>query len=345
MIAPEAAASVGVGAPGTADVPRELDVPPADRCRTRRSGIASAPPPFRGRLEQPAHARPRPRHLFDPDTGWLRRLERNFSIWLGRHFYPRLPWIERAYDGQLRRGLTVSEADVLLAGLPQAFEGFRILLVTDLHAGPFVSPAALRHSLERLLSLEPDVVLLGGDLTTCHLEEFVSHREAFEVLDAPHGVFGVLGNHDYYTEQAPRLRALIEQAGIRVLHNDSTELVHRGARLSLAGVDDLLRGRPDVARALRGTRPPVVLLSHNPDLFFTAAQHGVALMLSGHTHGGQMRVPGLPVLVRQSRFRLDEGRYRIGTSELVVSRGLGAVGLPWRVACPPEAVLLTLGGA
>jgi len=87
-----------------------------------------------------------------------------------------------------------------------------------------------------------------------------------------------------------------------------------------------------------------VLLSHNPDLFFDAARRGVALMLAGHTHAGQFRVPGLPVLVRQSRYRLDQGRFRSGNCELVVSRGLGVVGMPCRVACPPEAVLLTLSG-
>ncbi len=86
----------------------------------------------------------------------------------------------------------------------------------------------------------------------------------------------------------------------------------------------------------------MILLSHNPDLVFDAARHGVALVLSGHTHGGQIRIPGLPVLVRQSRYRLDEGRFRCGPTELIVSRGLGAVALPWRTACPPEAVLITL---
>ena len=104
-------------------------------------------------------------------------------------------------------------------------------------------------------------------------------------------------------------------------------------------------GSPDLKRALHGTEPPVVLLSHNPDLLFDAARHGVALMLSGHTHAGQIRLRGLPVLVRQSRYRLDEGRYRYRETELVVSRGLGAVGVPWRSNCAPEAVLLTLEAA
>ena len=152
----------------------------------------------------------------------------------------------------------------------------------------------------------------------------------------------MLGNHDHYAGQARALRDLIEAAGIRVLHNQSVELRRGAERLTLAGVDDLLLGQPDLDAALAGTTSPVLLLSHNPDLFFDAARRGVALMLAGHTHGGQIRLPGFPVWVRQSRFRLDEGRYRSGNSELVVSRGLGVVAVPWRVACPPEAVLLRL---
>jgi len=89
-------------------------------------------------------------------------------------------------------------------------------------------------------------------------------------------------------------------------------------------------------------RPPILLLSHNPDILFEASRRGVALVLSGHTHGGQIRIPGLPVLVRQSRYRLDEGRYETEGTELVVSRGLGVSGVPLRFACPPEAVFLRL---
>jgi len=302
----------------------------------------SVAPPAKDRLKRPRGARQNKRRLFDPDTGWFRRLERDVSLALGRHIYPRIPLIQQPYSWLLRRQLSLSEADIALDGLPRAFDGFRVLLISDVHAGPFVSPQALRESLERLQALRPDVILLGGDLTSSHVREYISHREAFEVLDAPHGVFAVLGNHDHYTEAVDQLSTLLEASRIRLLHNRSVNLELDGARLSLAGVDDLLRGKPDLEAALRGTQSPVILLSHNPDLFFEAARRGVSLMLSGHTHAGQMRVPGMPVIVRQSKYRLDEGRYRTGRSELVVSRGLGAVGVPWRTACAPEAVMLRL---
>ena len=298
--------------------------------------------PARDRLERATPARPRRRALFHPRRGWLRRTERWVSHVLARDLYPKLPWLHLPYDWQLRRSLTLSEADVAVAELPAGFDGAKLLFISDIHAGPFVSVPVLRSTFERLLSVEPDVVLLGGDLVNARVREFDSHREAFEVLRAPLGVHAVLGNHDHYSRRAEHLRRLVEGAGIEVLHNRSVQLRRKGDELTLAGVDDLVLGTSDLDAALASARSPTVLVSHNPDLLFEAERRGVALMLSGHTHGGQIRIPGLPVLVRQSRFRLDEGRYRAGQTELVVSRGIGAVGLPWRVHCSPEALLIRL---
>jgi predicted MPP superfamily phosphohydrolase len=297
----------------------------------------------RDRLGAPSHARKKRRVFFDPKSGGVRQLVRDGSHFLCRHVYHRIPLISRPYDWLMNHRLSLSEADIAIAGLPAGFAGTRVLLMSDMHAGPFVSPQALRRAMGRLQALKPDLILLAGDFTTSRVSEFSSHLEAFRQLTAPLGVFGVLGNHDHYTEEPEELcRRLEEDAGIRMLHNASVQIERGEARLWLAGVDDLNRGKPDIEAALQGTAGPVVMMSHNPDLFFAAARRGVALMVSGHTHGGQIRLPGLPVLVRQSRYRLDEGRYSHGDSELVVSRGLGAVGIPWRAACPPEGVLLTL---
>ena len=296
----------------------------------------------RVRLIERGPAREDPRRLFDPSGGWFRRWERRVSDALARRVYPRVHGLSELYDRQLGSALVLSETEVELASLAPALDGLRILFVSDIHAGPFVSAKALTHTFQRLLATEPDVILVGGDLVTTTLEEFVESREAFAELRAPLGVFAVLGNHDHYTGNADRLRNMIEDVGIGVLHNRSVTLRRGDACLSLAGVDDLLTGRPNLEAALAGTHAPTLLLSHNPDLAFDAARKGVALMLSGHTHGGQIRVPGLPVLVRQSRYRLDEGRFQVGPMDLVVSRGLGAAGLPVRFACPPEAVLIHL---
>lgn len=320
--------------------------PPASGADTgSRAGLRPIAPASIDHLEAPLTAVERRRPLFHPARGWFRRAERAVSHFLARAVYPSIPGLSLPYSRQLRRDLVLSEATIDLVGLPQAFDGLRALLVTDIHAGPFLRPDILHEAVGRLGTLEPDLILLGGDLVLARPIEIEQNVEAFRSLKAPLGVFAVLGNHDHYTREPDRVIALIEQCGIRVLHNTSTRIERNGQTLALAGVDDMLVGRPDLDRALKGTEPPVILLCHHPDLLFEAARHGVALMLSGHTHAGQIRIPGLPVLVRQSRYRLDEGRYRYRDTELVVSRGLGAVGVPFRLACPPEAVLLTLKSA
>ena len=296
----------------------------------------------RVRLGSGEHAREHPRPFFDPKGGWFRRFERRVSNALATRVFPRVRGLSGLYDSQLRSGLVLSEAESELASLAPTLDGLRILFVSDIHAGPFVSGRTLENTFRRLLVTEPDVILLGGDLVTATVEEFVKSRNAFAMLRAPMGVFAVLGNHDHYTRDANRLRNMVEDVGIRLLDNRSVALARGDDSLSLAGVDDLVAGRANLEAALEGTEAPVILMSHNPDVAFDAARRGVALTLSGHTHGGQIRIPGLPVLARQSRYRLDAGRYRVGAMDLLVSRGLGATGLPVRIACRPEAMLITL---
>ena len=311
---------------------------------------ADAPLPVNGPFREMPHdplgaphrAERRARRWFDPAKGWLRVAERQASQLLSKHVFPRIPGMRLPYGRILDRQLHLSEMAVALPGLPQAFDGTRILLMTDLHAGPFVSRQALERAIGRLAALEPDLILIGGDLVTAASWEFDDLERPLRTLRAPLGVFAVLGNHDHYAGDIEPIILRIQTWGLDVLHNRATTLRRNGSTLSLAGVDDWLVGRPDLDAALIGTVPPVILLSHNPDAFFDAADRGVALTLAGHTHAGQIRLPGLPVIVRQSRYRLDEGRYRYGLSELVVSRGIGATGLPWRSWCPPEAVLIEL---
>jgi len=283
----------------------------------------------------------------DPDMRLFRRFDREVNKALCRYVHPWIPGLGSIYARQLERQLVLAEADIPLAGLPAAFDGTRLLLITDLHAGPFLSHRALTMALERLLAVQPDLILLGGDLATARLDDVTHERDNLRRLRAPLGVFAVFGNHDYYTRETGRLAAVLGECGIEVLDNRAVALERRGASLALAGLDDIRWGRPDLPRALREARAltpagPVVLLCHHPDIFFEAVRQDVALVLSGHTHGGQIRLPDRQVLIRMSRFHLDEGLYRCGGSRLVVSRGFGVTGLPLRLGCPPEAVLLTL---
>jgi predicted MPP superfamily phosphohydrolase len=293
------------------------------------------------RMEKPTGAREQRRPLFDP-AGWFRSFERAVSHFLSRRLYPSIPGLSWPYSQILQRQLTLSSATISLDSLPTAFDGVRILVVSDIHAGSFVSPAALKGAIQKLMLLEPDLILLPGDLVTARASEFDEHREAFDLLRAPLGTFATLGNHDHYTGDVAGLAERMQASGIELLTNRSIELERAGQRLSLAGVDDLVMGSPNMNAALDNTAGPVVLMSHNPDLLFDAARRNVSLMISGHTHAGQIRIPGLPVIVRQSRYRLDEGRFRVGKTEAVVSRGLGVVGVPLRLYCSPEALLLTL---
>ena len=282
------------------------------------------------------------RHLFNPKDGWFRRTERATNKFLSRRVYPHIPLMRRPYAAILEKSLTVSEALIPLAGLGGT-EPIGVLVISDIHGGPFVDSRILRQTFARLLTLQPDLILLPGDFATVCVSEVEEILPSLRTLRAPLGVYGVLGNHDYYTEDPPRLSDLVEGAGIELLQNRSVPIAKGDGRFLLGGVDDLLCGTPDFRGALRDREDgvPTVIMSHNPDVFPEAVKRGVSLVLAGHTHGGQIRMPGLSVLVRMSRYHLDHGRFAVEDSELIVSRGLGVTGLPLRFACPPEALFLT----
>jgi predicted MPP superfamily phosphohydrolase len=288
-----------------------------------------------------------PRAHFDPKSGWFRRIERAGSLFLSHQVWPRVPGSAIPYSLILERFLTVALAEIPIADLPAPFDGARLLFLSDVHAGPFLSPGALARVFARLATLEPDVVIHGGDIATSNVHEILPHGDAVGGLTAPWGAFAVFGNHDHYTGDLAGVSRFFEANGVRVLNNDAVALSRGGARIALAGIDDWNIGRPDLDLAIARSgevapAAPVVLISHNPDASLEASARGVALTLSGHTHGGQVRIPGRPVLVRMSRFRLDEGRFEHAGAHIVVSRGLGVSGIPLRIACAPEALLVTL---
>jgi uncharacterized protein len=159
---------------------------------------------------------------------------------------------------------------------------------------------------------------------------------------APLGAWFCMGNHEYFTPDAFSVVEQLAFVGIRTLRNESVRLDHGGESFVLGGIDDLVLGKPDWQFLTGPAGPPHLLLAHNPDFFYEAERRGIGLVLAGHTHGGQIRIPGWPPLVRQSRYGLDEGVMAFRSSLIVVSRGLGASGLPWRMGVRPEAVLLTL---
>jgi predicted MPP superfamily phosphohydrolase len=298
-------------------------------------------------LGPPEPAAHDPRAHFNPKSGWFRTIERKTSLFLSRHVWPRLPLGTVPYSIILDNTLTAATTEIPIPGLPSPLDGMTILFISDIHAGPFLSPRALASAFKQLAALRPDLVIHGGDLATSNVAEVLPHAGAVSSLSAPLGVFAVYGNHDHYTGELAALDRFYASCGVRVMNNTAVTVTRGGAVIALAGIDDWNIGRPDLDGALSEAHriapdAPVILISHNPDAALEAASRGVPLTLSGHTHGGQVRIPGRPVLVRMSRYRLDDGRYVHEGRHIVVSRGLGVSGIPLRIACQPEALFVTL---
>lgn len=240
--------------------------------------------------------------------------------------------------------LEVVRREIAVPKLPTAFDGTTVAFLADIHHGPFTDLEFVAGVVRTTLALRPDLILLGGDYS---LRDGKFIRPCFEVLAAlraPLGVFGVMGNHDYWHGPA-ETRAGFVRAGIGELTNRGAWLERAGYRVRLAGVDDLWTGRANVSAALEGTsrEDACVLVSHNPDLVETLTDERVGLVLSGHTHGGQVLLPGgAPFVPSRYGQKYLKGLVRGPLAQVYVSRGLGCSGLPVRYASRPELTLLTL---
>ncbi|MBI2962403.1 MAG: metallophosphoesterase [Deltaproteobacteria bacterium] len=312
----------------------------------RASAASVTAPPIRfprRPLPPPRAMSGRKRRWIYPNRGLIKRLERGADVFASRHLYPHLLGIWSPYSWQLPRRLVVSEATLAPRRWPARMPPLRVLLLTDLHVGPFLLPSVLHPMLAELMRLEPDLVAIGGDVISGRAHDLGGFLEGLaELARAPLGAWFCMGNHEYFSPDPFYVVEQLRAVGIHTLRNHAVRLEHGGSRFVLGGLDDLVLGVPDWERLLSAAGAPHVLLAHNPDAFYEAERRGIGLVLSGHTHAGQIRFPGGPPLVRQSRFCLDEGVMSFGSSLIVVSRGLGASGLPWRVGARPEAVLLTI---
>jgi predicted MPP superfamily phosphohydrolase len=285
----------------------------------------------------------RERRRIDPNRGPLKMLERNLDIVVSRFLYPRLAHVWKPYSRLLGRRFGVADIEVSPTGWPVGGSRVRVLLVSDIHTGIFLKPDVLAAIVTALMTLRPDLVAVAGDLVTGHVGEIDPFLPALAPLgQAPLGAWVCFGNHDYFGGDPEQLRRSLNGIGVEMLRNESVKLAHGGTSFVLGGIDDLVMGRPDWGTLDASHGTPHLLLAHNPDHFYTAAAREVPLVLSGHTHGGQIRLPSRPPIIRQSRYCLDEGAYAFRSSLLIVSRGLGSVGLPWRWGADPEAVLVEI---
>jgi predicted MPP superfamily phosphohydrolase len=229
--------------------------------------------------------------------------------------------------------------DVAVRGLPPALDGLRIGMITDVHHSSVVPAEDVTRAVMLLKEAAPDIIVLGGDYISFFDRTYAAPvGELLAPLSsAPHGAFAVLGNHDDERE----MPAVLSSRGFTVLQDQRTSLVINGERLDLAGIRFWTRSPAEVAAVLKGTGGTTILLSHDPRRLAEAAALDVQLVLSGHTHGGQVIVPGFGAIAGR-KFPVLSGYAMRDNTALFVSRGVGTVYVPVRINCPPDVAVLTL---
>lgn len=244
----------------------------------------------------------------------------------------------------------VKTIEVALPGLPPAFDGFRIVHLTDLHASRLLQADWMQAVVARANALEPDLTLITGDLVDGTPEARAADVLPLRGLAARHGVIAIPGNHEYYAQYVAWMKAF-EQLGLRMLLNQHAVIERDGQALVLAGITDSAAARvgqpmPDIDAAMAGApaSAPVILLSHRPVGAARHAQAGASLQLSGHTHGGQILGPHL--LTQWVNEGYVSGMYRVGGMQLYVSNGAGLwPGFPIRLGRPSEITRIVLRAA
>ncbi len=240
-----------------------------------------------------------------------------------------------------RRRLSVTRETLMVNGLSSGLAGLRVGFLTDLHRSDTVTDEMAAAAVQLLMAERPDIIMLGGDYVTWgggRNRRFVgAAAEALAPLSAPHGIFAVLGNHDDDRDMPAALAA----KGMTVLKDARTRVSINGEALDIAGIRFWTRKVVDIERVLRGAVTNLVLLAHTPSRLPEAAALAVPLVLSGHTHGGQIVLPGIGAIAARE-FPVVAGSARRDSTAIFVSRGVGTVYVPVRLNCPPEVALLTL---
>jgi predicted MPP superfamily phosphohydrolase len=261
------------------------------------------------------------------------------------------------YSGEIaRHEIDLVPRTLRISNLPSAFQGFRIAQISDIHLDEFTEPLFLERVVRHVNALHADLVVLTGDFVTHGSLTFLNgehaaHRcaEILSTLTCPLR-YACLGNHDV-SVNAPLVISSLSENGIPVLVDEHVPIERNGSRFWLCAVNDPSTTNPRLELAVPSQPDgPVILMAHEPDYADLVFAHPrgrlVDVMLSGHTHGGQIRLPFLGPLVLPPMGRIyPEGLFRIGKMQLYVNRGIGAVGIPFRLNCPPEITLFTLQSA
>ncbi|MBW3621845.1 MAG: metallophosphoesterase [Armatimonadetes bacterium] len=240
----------------------------------------------------------------------------------------------------------VERVRIPLPRLSPEFHGYRIAQISDIHMDGWMDRERLSDIVERVNGLKPDLVAITGDFVSYKPRRYVEDMAvAFRRLAPKDGTVAVLGNHDHWTDPEV-VRQALRKGGVEELGNRALTLRRRGAKFYVAGVDDPWSGEPHLDRVLKRTpgEEACMLLAHEPDYADTSAATGrFDLQLSGHSHGGQVRVPlyGAIILPKYGR-KYPAGLYQVGTMKLYTNRGIGMVGPHLRFNCRPEITLFIL---
>ncbi|HMU32722.1 MAG TPA: metallophosphoesterase [Pyrinomonadaceae bacterium] len=239
--------------------------------------------------------------------------------------------------------LTLERIEITLERLPKKLDGLKCVHLSDIHHSPLTDLKHIERAVKFANRLKPDIVLLTGDYVSHDIEYIAPVAATLANLRSPMGTFACLGNHDHWTD-AGLVTELFRGEGITMLVNEGLRLGNAdGSSFWLGGVDDHMVGQTDLAAALKGSYPDEVkiLLAHNPVIFRQAVKQRVDLTLSGHTHGGQVKLRDKEKRIIRRR-KLSSGLHERSSSQIYITRGIGTVVLPVRYQCPPEISLLTL---
>ena len=237
-----------------------------------------------------------------------------------------------------RHALEVVNVRLPVSGLAPAHEGLRIGFLTDFHHSAFVSQAEITRAVALIAAAAPDLIVLGGDYVTNADRRYMrACADALAPLRAPAGVFAILGNHDDDREMPAALAA----QHFTVLRDARTTVRLRGEPLVLVGVRYWTRDTTKIARLVGRSSATTLLLAHDPRRLTQAAELAIPAVLSGHTHGGQIVLPGLGAVAAR-KFPAPSGLATLEGTTLFVSRGVGTVYLPFRINCPPDVAIVTL---
>lgn len=238
--------------------------------------------------------------------------------------------------------ISIENVKIYLERLPKKLDGLRLVHLSDIHHSPFTGLEHISRVVEVSNRLKPDMFVLTGDYVSHEAEYIAPVADALAELKAEYGTHACLGNHDHWTD-AELVTQEFRRAGISVLINEGVRFEARGAKFWLCGVDDYMVGKTDLKTALLGSNEDEfkLLLAHNPQIVRPAARFGIDLMLSGHTHGGQVKIRDEEKRILPRR-RLSSGLHRRKNTQIYITRGIGTVVVPVRYQCPPEISLIEL---